>query len=421
MNENENKTDLLTEEVQDRAPSPKKNKIVNFIAKIGCLAIAFFLWYYASSVDTSLSEDVFIAVPVKIVNGSSFAVLAGDDVTIDVTVSGKRTHMSRLSADDIVAYVDISDVTEAGKHKCTIQFDLPNGINLVKTSTASISVEVGNTTAISIPVRVSVTNYMLENGYELGLGGITTDIRSITVTGPENILSTIKYARLTADIGRVTRTVRYSGDLTLIDANGNEVINHYVKMNVTTATATIPVYKYRDVPITVQYQHGYFNANNCSVTVEPSTVRIRGEADAVDAVKLTYTIDEKAISGNTSYSFGISLPAAVTNLDGVQEAIVSVKLKNMSTRTITLYNLQVNNPGGLSYEPIMGPIVVTLCGETSVISRINVYNITPVVDLSAQSGGSGTVTAPVLIRIADTYQGKVYELGSYSIAVKINS
>jgi hypothetical protein len=56
-----------------------------------------------------------------------------------------------------------------------------------------------------------------------------------------------------------------------------------------------------------------------------------------------------------------------------------------------------------------------------VISRININNITPVVDLSAQSGGSGTVTAPVLIRIADTYQGKIYELGSYSIAVKINS
>ena len=78
MNENENKTDLLTEEAQDRAPSPKKNKIANFIAKIGCLAIAFFLWYYAASVDTSLTEDVFTSIPVKIVNGSSFAYLPED-------------------------------------------------------------------------------------------------------------------------------------------------------------------------------------------------------------------------------------------------------------------------------------------------------------------------------------------------------
>ena len=421
MNENENKIDLLAEETQDSAPSPKKNKVANFIAKIGCLAIAFFLWYYAASVDTSLAEDVFTSVPVRIVNTGSFSILSGDDVSIDVTVSGKRTHMSRLSADDIVAYVDISDITEAGKHKCSIQYDLPNGINLVKSSTNSISVEVGNTTATSIPVKVNVTNYMLEGGYELGLGGITTDVRSITVTGPENVLNTISHARLTADIGHVTRTVRYSGDLTLIDINGNEVVNHYVKMNITTATATIPVYKYRDVPITVEYQYGYFNHNNCTITVEPSTVRIRGEADVVDSIKLTYTIDEKTISENVSYSFGISLPATVANLDNVQEATVSVELKNMSTRTFTLYNLSVNNPGGLNYEPIVGPIEVTLCGETSVISRINVYNITPVVDLSAQSGGSGTVTAPVLIRIDTSYQGKVYELGSYTIAVKINS
>jgi len=419
MNENEIKTDLLSEEERDHAPAPKKNKIANFIARIGCLLIAFFLWYYAASVDTSLAEEVFASIPVKIVNSSSFAVLAGDDVTIDVTVSGKRTHMSRLSADDIVAYVDISDVTEAGKHKCTIQYDLPNGINLVKASTGSISVEVGNTTSVTVPVKVSVTNYMLEEGYELGLGAITTDVRYITVTGPENVLSTIDHALLSADIGHVTRTVRYNGDLKLVDESGNEVVNHYVKMNATTATATIPVYKYRDVPVTVLYQYGYFNANNCTVTVEPSSVRIRGEADVVDAVKLEYVLDEKAISGDISYSFGISLPTTVTNVNGVQEVSVSVELKNMSTRTFTLYNLSVNNPGGLHYDPIVGPIEVTLCGETSYLSRINSYNITPVVDLSSQSGGSGTVIAPVLIRIADTYQGKVYELGSYTISVKI--
>ena len=419
MNENEVKNEVLSEDAEELASPKKKNKIADFVAKIGCLFIAFFLWYYAAAVDTSLSEDVFTSVPVKIVNTGSFSVLSGDDVTIDIKVSGKRTLMSRLSAGDITAFVDVSDITEPGKHQCTIQFDLPNGVNLVKASAGSISVYVDDAEMKEIPVKVTVTNYMLEEGYELGLSDITTDVRHIFVKGPKAVLDRIDHARLTADIGRVTRTVRYNGNLTLIDVGGNAVNNSYVTMNVASATATIPVYKYRDVPVTIRYKHGYFNVGNCTVTVNPATVRIRGEADVVDAVKLEYELDEKTISKNTSYDVGVSLPDSVQNVTGVQNIKLNVELKGMTTRTLTLYNLTVNNPGGLSYDTILGPIEVTLCGRTSDLSGITASDITPVVDLSSQSGGSGTVTAPVLIRIGGAYQGKVYEFGSYTVAVKI--
>lgn len=41
------------------------------------------------------------------------------------------------------------------------------------------------------------------------------------------------------------------------------------------------------------------------------TVRVKGEADAVDAVRLQYEIDEKKISGDTSYTVSIMLPDGV--------------------------------------------------------------------------------------------------------------
>ena len=406
MNEKEIKTELLSEAPHEGTITVKRNKIADFIAKIGCLVLAFFLWYYAASTDTTVSEETFTSIPVTIINESGFAVLSGDDVTVDVRVSGKRSLMNKISADDIVAYVEMSSVTEAGKHQLPLQFELPNGVTLEKASLSSVTLYAGNMTTVSVPVKVEITNYMLEDSYELGLGAITTDIRQVTVTGPESILSRIDRAVLAADIGHVTRTVTYSGDIKLVDADGK----------------TIPVYKHRDVPIEVTYQHGYFNETNCAVMTEPATIRIRGEADVVDAVKLSYEIDEKSVSGEASYSYGLSLPATVENLSGAQTVTVSVKPKGMSTRTVSIFNLNVSNPAGLSYElaydPLIEPLRITLYGETALVSRISTVSITATLDLSGQSG-TGTVNAPVTIRFADAFAGKVYELGSYTVQVRI--
>ncbi|MBQ4064563.1 MAG: hypothetical protein IJD10_00535 [Clostridia bacterium] len=422
MNEKEIKTELLSEAPHEGTITVKRNKIADFIAKIGCLVLAFFLWYYAASTDTTVSEETFTSIPVTIINESGFAVLSGDDVTVDVRVSGKRSLMNKISADDIVAYVEMSSVTEAGKHQLPLQFELPNGVTLEKASLSSVTLYAGNMTTVSVPVKVEITNYMLEDSYELGLGAITTDIRQVTVTGPESILSRIDRAVLAADIGHVTRTVTYSGDIKLVDADGKTITDNYVTVNHTAITATIPVYKHRDVPIEVTYKHGYFNETNCAVMTEPATIRIRGEADVVDAVKLSYEIDEKSVSGEASYSYGLSLPATVENLSGAQTVTVSVKPKGMSTRTVSIFNLNVSNPAGLSYElaydPLIEPLRITLYGETALVSRISTVSITATLDLSGQSG-TGTVNAPVTIRFADAFAGKVYELGSYTVQVRI--
>ena len=212
-----------------------------------------------------------------------------------------------------------------------------------------------------------------------------------------SVLNTIEYAYLLADIGRVTNTVRYSGDLILIDTDGNRVTNSYLSCSSTTATAVIPVYKYRDVPIGVTYRYGFFNSSNCDVTVEPASIRIRGEADAVDAVALSYEIDEKTISEDVSYNFGISLPAGVQNLNAVDSVSVSVRPRGMSTKTVYLYSITVIKPDNpsLSYEDLsQRPIAIRLCGETASLASVTAASVKAVVDLSAQSG-TGTVEAPL--------------------------
>lgn len=397
----------------------RKEKILVFI---GCFIAAFFFWYYAADHDTAIFDESFSSVPVEILNESGFSVLSGNGVTVDITVSGKRNVLKKLTKQDIRAFIDMSQVTAAGKYKLELQYELPNGVTLARSSTDSISIYCDNTTTVTVPVKVAKPgNFQLDHIYEMGTADITTDITEVIVTGPETVVTSVEAALLRVDLGNrvVDSTFTYSGEVVLVDANGSEVSNSYIKTNVTAVTANIPVYKYRDVPITVKYRYGYFNSENVTVTAEPSTVRIKGDAEAVDSVILEYEIDEKKITSDTSYTVTVALPEGVKNIDSVSSAVVSVKLNGISSKAISVYNISVTNPDGLAYEPVTGPINITVRGDTTLLGRLSSVNVTAVVDLSFRGTVSGAVMVPVTFVFSSQFEGKVYEVGTYSVSVRI--
>ncbi len=400
----------------------KRSKTVDFIAKIVCFVVAFIIWFFAAENDTALFEERFSSIPVEIVNESGFSVLSGDDVTVDVTLSGKRNVINRIKSSDIRAYIDMSSITEAGKHKFDIKYDLPNGVNLEKSTSNSITVYADNTSSVTVPVKTEVMNVMLDSGFELGTPDITTDIKNIIVTGPEAVISTIKYARLSADMAHrpLTGTVSYGGDVVLVDGDGKEIDSNYVKMNVSYVTATIPIYKYREVPVEIVYKYGYFNEKNVSLDIEPKTVKIKGEASIVDSVVLKYEIDEKKTNENSEQTFKLSLPSGVKAVNAVDSVKVSVELVGISTRTITVYNKSVINPNGLSYAPITENINITVRGDTSMVSKLSSVYVTGIIDLGASEGVTGAVMVPMTFTFAAPFDGNVYEIGSYSVSVILN-
>ncbi len=418
--DNEQKTPAVADAKKEAMTSDKKNCIKDFIAKVVCLLLGFVLWYYAASQDRTTYNKTFTALPVTIVNESGFAVLSGDDVTVDITVSGKRNLISGLTADDVRAYIDMSDITEAGKHTFPIHYELPNGVTLKEAGLDSITVYADNTTSLSVPIVVKVEKYILDADYELAdTSAITTNVRYISVTGPESVLQEIDHAYLGADIGRVTRTVQYSGSFVLRNKSGEVITNSYITTNVSTVTATIPVLKTREVPFTVLFRYGFLNAGNCDIHVSPATIRVRGEADEVDSLTFSEIVDDKSISGETTLTFGLSVPSTIQNLSNQQKVTVTLTPKGMATRTVSIFNITVKNPNNLSYEPLTVPLEVQLYGEASLISRISTVSISAVVDLSGQSGNAGTMNLPVTIQFSGTYEGKVHELGTYTIPIKI--
>jgi YbbR domain-containing protein len=323
-NENELSPEISSEAKPDGSIAVKRNKVADFIAKIVCLLLAFFLWFYASSNDNTPSEETFTSIPVKIVNHGDFSVLKGDDVTVDVKVSGKRSVINRLRVDDIVAFVDISEVTEAGKHTLNIEFELPNGVTLEKSDINAITLQLDKNTTVKVPVKVEIKGFMQQGDYEVGVNDVITDVKEVELRGPAAVLNEIDCVRMSAEIGQATQTIKYRGELVPVDKNGVPVVNNYVTLSVATVTATIPVYKYRNVPVSILFSGGGDGTQRYDVSVSANTVRVCGDFAVVDLMKLEYTVNEAEIVGETVFTFEVKLPSSVRNVSGTETVTVTV-------------------------------------------------------------------------------------------------
>lgn len=401
--DNEMKTDLRTEAegYGEGNITVRRNKTVDFIAKIVCLLLAFFLWYYASSSDTVIYDKEYSSIPVKIENSSELSLLSGDGMTVDVTLSGKRNDLRKINNSDIRAYVEIPENATAGRHEFEITFDIPGGVTLEKTSVSSIVVYVDNSITKTVPVKVNLVSFNYEKDCELRIGSIP----SVTVSGPAQIVDTISHASLPVDMGNqlISKSVSYRGELKLIDLDGEEISDSYVKLSSATATVTLSIYKEKTVPIIVKFKHGLISPDNCRITLSRNELTIYGEAEKVNNMVIECVIDEKTLKDNVAVSCGIGLPSGVTSRDNVYNVSVTVDLKDVLERTFTVTPVAVN---GTVAEPI-SPIEVTVRGREDVISVMTEENIMATVDLY---GMAGVVTLPVSFDFDSDFSGNVYEI-----------
>ncbi len=399
----------------------RHSPITNWIAFIGALAMAFVIWLFVMGTDSPSFIGDLTEVPIRIENNSGLSILSGDGLTVDLKVEGKRSLIQNVHMEDIDVSVTVEPETSPGRYTYDLNIQLPGGLRLVESSLTRIMVYLDNTTSVSVPVRVKLSEYILQDSYEIGLNDITTSIQTVRVTGPESLLSTIECAQISLALGNITRSVTCIGALTLVDASGDTVSSSYIRMAQNEATVTIPVYQYRTLDLKVQYRHGYFNDENVEIKVEPASVTVRGEADVVNQLSWEYTLDEKAMQGDGVYNVALTLPEGVTNIDGVSSVSISVTHIGTKTKVLPITNFQVLNTGGRTYEMVTKTLNVTLRAEQALLALLTPEDVTAIIDLGSNQYSGDNVTVPVTFRFSGAYSGKVYEVGTYSATIRLTA
>ena len=432
--ENENKQIPMPDEQQhvEEPGGDYKAKASKFhqsaVAKVLCVLAAVVLWFYAVSTDTAIIDKSFTGIPVDIRNLDAIdselglSVISGYGYTVDLSVSGMKPDVNSLSIEDITAYVDAGKITEAGEYSLQIHVSVPSGITIDGQSANYVELYIDKRSAVSVPVVVDPI-YSIEAAYKLGEPVPSFD--TVNVTGPVEELEKIECAKVTLELGRISKSLTATGKLVLIDKSGSPISNPYVKLQTSEISVKIPVYTEKEVGLTVGYKHGYYNDSNVSITITPSTVLLKGEPDILDDIEniQILELDEKKITEDTlQKNIAINVPEG-TEVVGSRSADIEIKHKGTVVRDVVIdvSKLSVINTDDIDYEFAASEITVRFRGTQRSIQFLleDSKNIIATVDLDYLSNVSGSVSVPITISVASALAGSVYELGEYTIDVTI--
>lgn len=406
----------------------------NVAVKILCVFAAFCLWIYVMTVESPEYEQTFGNVTVELINTDSLVsdsglmLYSGYGNMVGVTVSGKKSIVSKLSDSDIVVTADVGKITGgSGRYDCKLSVDVPAGCKLISLSQETISVYVDTASTASVKLTEKRDNTNLPDGCYVGAVDYPVDM--ITVEGPEKIVSRIAEARFNNDMNGITKSVTVTQRVYLVDAYGNKIESPYVKYYPREVTVDIPVLKSAEVPIEVVFKNGFFNYDNTNTTVTPSTVRVTGEPEKIDAGNLIERVEiDEANDYLTAGSDELKCTkkVALKAVDGVEldtdtVEIVSVPSSSIKLRRITVPGQNIIDTGGksgVSYTWDHTPITVSVIGSLEAVSSLSADDITLRFDMSPYSEtNTGTTEVRAEVIIDSDYKDELLAIGYYEISV----
>ena len=412
---------------KDESAGAKHLGLHNWIPKVTCLVLSFFIWLYVMTVDSPEHEEMFYSLDVTLINTGTLedqhalSVYSGYGNTVDISIIGTKSVINKLSAEDIRITADVSQITTAGSHSVPIDVELPSGLSLGSVSQNAIQVYCDEKASTVVDVRARITSFILESRLEMG--ELETEYETIIVSGPKEALDKIAYAQVSLELGNISASVTASGKLMLVDKSGNAIDNPYLRMSRSDVTVHVPVYTTRTLPLEVAYKHGFYNESNVNITLIPSELTLRGDPEILDRLTelQVTTLDEKKISGNVTQLVQLELPQGVEAVDGTQNVMLQVSHIDTYTNVILVTDIDVIGAAGLKYEILDKSIAVTVRGTLDQLRKLYTSDLSAVVDLSGYSAqSSGVIRELATIRIDSAEAKEVYEIGEYTVQVKLN-
>ncbi len=411
----------------DEQSAEKKRKF-NILPKIICVLIAVIIWFYVMQVDSPDYEETFDDVPIVLTgtnvleNEKSLFVYEGYGYTVDITVNGKKSIISKYTVDDIKITADLSGINEAGEYDIALKTKLPSGLSFVKYDYDQINVYVDEKASVDVPIKAKITGANYNNEYEYG--ELVTEYNSVIVTGPKTALESIDNALASIDLsglGVITETTSAVRPLTLMNKSGEKISNPYIKLSRSEVKVTLPVYTEKVVSLTVDSLNGYYNERNSIIKIQPSELRIKGDPSVLSEINSinVATLNEKLIEDNVTYTYELEESDKYIYLSN---NVISVKVTHVNTvtKTFSVENIKVD-AGENEYRLSQKSVDITLRGPEKQLEEITADDIAVIADVSSYSTDySGVVSAEVDIVITKDGVTDVYDIGSYRVQIRVN-
>jgi YbbR domain-containing protein len=402
-----------------------KNVGIKMIAVI----VAALIWLTVVNISDPEKTIVIYNIPITITDESAITDMnmvynADNNTSVNITISGRRSVVSKLSADDFRATASLKELSKVNSvpvEIVAVQSSIGRKVTIEKQSMQTMEVGVEEIKEQKFPITIEYSGSPYE-GYVTD--GYSLSKNSITVTAPVSVLDKIDKVVAKCDVDGESANFTRKCSISLYDKHGIPIKSKDIKLSSKKVKVSVTILNKKEVPIIVKTVGNPTTGYHVeSVEVSPKTIILVGaknKLDEIESVVIEDTIDISDKTDDTVEEIDITqyLPDDVSVGEGNSNIVkVNIKINKLVTKkfTISTKNITVeklNTDYKVTF--VTKNIVVEIQGKNSVIKSISADDINTSINLNKYKEGTDTVD--VFVSVPDGTQ----LLNNVSVKIKIS-
>lgn len=386
----------------------------NIGLKFLAVLIALVLWLAIVNVNDPEKTITVSNIPISVTNES--AITSRDMVYnvkseqyLNITVSGKRSIVSNLSAEDFRATASLKELSKVNSipvDVTTKNASLGRKITIVKQSAQTILVDVENVEEKDFTDLVVEYTGKVADGYVAGLSSMSTD--EVTVKAPTSIIDKIKKVAVRCSLDGTNTNISKKCPVILYDKNDKEIKSDEIELSDKKIRVNVNALRAKQVPISTinkdelgKPADGYVVDD---VILSSDSITVYGSEESLDSIEsldIQDDIDVSDAKGDVTQNIDVTgkLPKGLS-VSGESTITVKVLIKKLITRTFEYDASEVSLndlSSDLDVQLVTKKVKVTLQGEEEVISQLTKDDMAISADLGKVKEGTTTVHVDVAV------------------------
>lgn len=293
------------------------------------ILVAVIMWAFVmTSTNPSLSKTIR-NVPLTIKNQEvmqkdGYALVGKDEVaSVNVKVEGSRSDLASLSAEDLVASIDLGVPTE-GIKTLNVNVDAPSGIRIESVSPSNINLKMEKIVKKDLTVDIKISDRLKESKI---INVSEQSTKKITVSGLRNYVDKVDKIVLNINEEEYLDGKIHDIGVKAVDKDGKTVEN--VDLSQNDVSISFDVLQSKEVGVELNYDNLPKNMQIEESKISPNKVIVKGEKSVVDKISAIKTreIDLSNLKNDEfEQRVELEIPQAVELNEGDYFVNVYVKL-----------------------------------------------------------------------------------------------
>lgn len=354
----------------------------NLFIKLAALISAIIIWYIIINVDNPVIKVTVKDVPVKIINSESVqnknkVFSLENNSRVDVLLEGRRTLVSNLTDEDIVAEVDLSKVSIYNTAEIKISLKDEKLDVIIYNPIRLINISVENKIEAPFPVTIVPVGKVIE-GY--AVSSARAEPSEVKVKGAESLIKKIKEIRGEINVNEMSSDVSEDVKIIAYDEEGRPVKDNVLTLSDNVVKAKAHIGKVKTIPVKlVGLPNPVDGYSVGDMTITPNSVDIIGELidmARISAIEIDYKNTElgllktETITGTVQLEKFIPKEIKITNY--VDKVSVQIPISKTQKKNFKLYasDIEIKGLDSNNVTIVENEVEIIVSGTKSVLEKI---------------------------------------------------